>query len=94
MGVNDAMLGASLLALWGLPDSIVEAVGLHYTPSLAPNPMLNALAATHLAYALDLDAGKFSAEERSQAVDAEYLAKLGLESQLSNLRNLCQCAVA
>lgn len=94
MGVNDAMMGASLLALWGLPDSIVEAVGLHYTPSLTPNPMLNALTATHLAYALNSDGDSFSTEERTQAVDAGYLAKLGLENQLSNLRNLCQCAVA
>jgi HD-like signal output (HDOD) protein/CheY-like chemotaxis protein len=35
--LTHAGIGAYLLALWGLPDSIVDAVAFHHTPALAPS---------------------------------------------------------
>lgn len=44
--------GAYLLGLWGLPESLVEAAGLHATPALAAEPGLGLVGACHVAWAL------------------------------------------
>ncbi|MBU8932575.1 MAG: HDOD domain-containing protein [candidate division Zixibacteria bacterium] len=94
LGACDATLGAYLLSLWGLPDSILEAVALHYEPRKAPNPMINATAAVHLAYATDYDETHNIRKEEDSVADMEYLSKIGVADQLPNLRYFCTGAVA
>ena len=93
LGVDDAAIGAYLLALWGLPDSIVEAVALHYSPNVTPKPLLNSLTAVHLGYALHHDELTRIKELDQSAVDLEYLERLGILDQLQGLQNFCAGAV-
>jgi HD-like signal output (HDOD) protein len=45
-----ADVGAYLLALWGLPDEIVEAVGLHRHPETAPPALRSIVDAVHVGH--------------------------------------------
>jgi putative nucleotidyltransferase with HDIG domain len=47
--VTHAEIGAYLLGLWGLPDSIIESVAYHHSPALCPNQTFCALTALHAA---------------------------------------------
>lgn len=51
-GTSHAEIGAYLLALWGFPNSVVEAVAFHHTPSLAAHEQFSPLTAVHFANAL------------------------------------------
>ncbi|MCP4566663.1 MAG: HDOD domain-containing protein [FCB group bacterium] len=93
LGVSDAQMGAYLLSLWGLPDSILEAVALHYDPNQTPSPIINTLTTVHLAYALDYDQINNVRDDKLSAVDLEYLDQLNLKDQLEDLRNFCTAAV-
>jgi len=93
MGTNDAAIGGYLLARWGLSDSIVEAVTLHYTPSNCPNPLLNALTAVHVAFAMDLDEEKNIRDDSVSSADKEYLKKIGIAEQMPSFRGFCAGAV-
>ena len=93
MGVSDAAIGAYLLSLWGLPDSILEAVALHYMPREIPNPLLNATTAVHVAYATDLDENNNVKKDEDSAADIDYLQKIGIADQLPNFRYFCTGAV-
>jgi putative nucleotidyltransferase with HDIG domain len=70
-GVTHAELGAQLLAQWGLPDSIVEAVAYHHRPEALHHPRLDAVAAVAIACGL-VDDG----------VDADYIASLGVTDRI------------
>jgi HD-like signal output (HDOD) protein len=91
LGASDAEIGAYLLSLWGLPDSIVEAVALHYTPGETSEPMLNVLTAVHIAYALEQTMGSDANPPEYSIFDTEYLSKLGISKEIEQLRNLCAC---
>jgi HD-like signal output (HDOD) protein/ActR/RegA family two-component response regulator len=47
-----AEAGAYLLALWGLPETLVEAVAQHPTPAAVADPGLGVVGACHVAWAL------------------------------------------
>ncbi len=93
MDVDDAEIGAYLLSLWGLPDSILEAVAYHYRPSQIKQPMINTLTTIHLAYAISLDERNNIRDDKESAVDFDYVSTLGLQDNLQNLRMLCPGAV-
>ena len=93
LGVTDAQIGAYLLSLWGLPDPIIEAVALHYTPSQTPSPLMNVLTSVHLAFALNEDHEHKIRDDANSAVDMDYLQRLDLCEQLPGLRNLGLAAV-
>jgi HD-like signal output (HDOD) protein len=80
-GISHAEVGAHLLALWGLPHQLVEAVAFHHRPSAAPAPALDAVAAVHIADALvsELESG-------DGGVESSYLALLDAEDRLPEWR--------
>jgi HD-like signal output (HDOD) protein len=84
LGTSHAEVGAYLLALWGLPDSIVEAVGWHHHPSGSYNVSVSPLALVHAANVLEQEE-QTSAEYRP-ALDETYLAKAGLADELAAWR--------
>lgn len=51
-GSTHAEVGAYLLGLWGLPDSIIEAIAYHHHPELQPGDGFTPLMAVHVADAL------------------------------------------
>ncbi|HEY4056168.1 MAG TPA: HDOD domain-containing protein [Kofleriaceae bacterium] len=52
IGTTHGAIGAYLLALWGVPFTVVEAVAFHSNPSVVPNGDLELLCAVHAAEAL------------------------------------------
>lgn len=50
LGATHAALGAYLLGLWGLPQSIVDAVAAHHEPALQTKPDGGLAAAVHAAH--------------------------------------------
>lgn len=79
LGVNHAEVGACLLATWGLPVGIIEAVALHHHPTRFLSQEFCPLTAVHAANAIER-AQQSSAGELP--VDSQYLAQLGLDAQL------------
>lgn len=80
LGVSHQEIGAYVLALWGIPDPIVEAAAYHHQPLLAPVREVSVL--TFVAAANMLDHGM----PGSQSADApsevgEYLESLGMNSK-------------
>lgn len=94
MGVTDALMGAHLLGLWGLPDAMVEAVAMHYRPSQLPSPQLNALTAVHIAFATEYDEKHHIHDMKLSALDLAYLTTLGISDQVQGLQQFCAGAMA
>ena len=93
-GVTHAATGAYLLSLWGLPDSVVEAVAHHHDPGELPATTMDAVAAVHIANALanDIEAGA-SGRAPSGGLDEDFLIKLGVSAQQPGWRMLAaRCA--
>jgi putative nucleotidyltransferase with HDIG domain len=65
MEAHHAEVGAYLLGLWGFPNSIVEAVAFHHTPSHASEKGLNLAGIVHIADRLV----HLSSENRSGSID-------------------------
>jgi HD-like signal output (HDOD) protein len=88
-GAGHAEIGAYLLALWGLPDSITEAVAFHHHPRLCPADTFTPLAAVHISDALQYDG--YNADQGGRQnparMDQEYLAELHLEDKVKLWRN-------
>ncbi|HET7501467.1 MAG TPA: response regulator [Kofleriaceae bacterium] len=49
IGVTHADIGARLLAIWGLPSTIVDAVQFHHDPGSAPEPCRRLASIVHVA---------------------------------------------
>ena len=79
-GTSHAEIGAYLLWLWGLPDSLTEILALHHSPSSESDVPL-AVAAVHFANALVNGASE-------QDMDLDCLRTMGLESALPDWRRL------
>ena len=79
LGASHAEIGAYLLAIWGLPYAVVEAVAHHHRPTRVKSAGLDALSALAVAMALtggdDAD-GCARTLQPSQIVGADYLARL------------------
>jgi HD-like signal output (HDOD) protein len=75
LGVTHAEVGAYLLALWGLPLPIVEAVAFHHNPSAAIEDLFDIPSAVSLANSLVTPAD-------SPANLREHLHSLGVGGQL------------
>ena len=76
-GVTHADVGAFLLGLWGLPDSIVQSVALHHSPDRGPGSHLASLVAVADALAHEQTGHQSSAQtERSFHESPELLERL------------------
>lgn len=73
-GADHALVGGYLLALWGLPDDIVEAVAYRFTPSQCEAGGSKVLAAVHAAQVLS----RRSDLEDEPAFDMPFLDQMGL----------------
>jgi putative nucleotidyltransferase with HDIG domain len=89
-GATHAEIGAALLAIWGLPPALIEAVALHHQPSSSQANSFGALAAVHAA---DIFAQK-GAPDRSQPslpeLDSAYLQRIGLGERAESWRRCCE----
>jgi putative nucleotidyltransferase with HDIG domain len=78
LGATHADVGAYLLALWGLPDPIVEAVAWHHHPGRCGAPAGGPLTAVHAGDAIEHRLHPADSAGGAMEPDADYLARLQL----------------
>lgn len=84
LGASHAEVGAYLLGLWGLPDTIVEAVAFHHNPEICSANDFNTLAAVYVANILEHRAHAIAGTEDSEyEFDAEYMKRLNIIDKIS-----------
>lgn len=80
-GATHAGLAAYLLALWGLPAPIVEAVAFHHTPERSTHHAFGPLTAVHAANALEHEV-----DGDHSLLNEDYLAALDLSHRVNPWR--------
>lgn len=90
-GANHAELGACLLASWGLPLAIVEAVAWHHSPAQSGDDSFSAVTAVHVANALEYKKGNDIEGMSSSQIDEQYLTHLGLADRQPHWQSMCGC---
>ncbi|MBK1877830.1 HDOD domain-containing protein [Pelagicoccus mobilis] len=75
IGCNHAETGAYLLARWGMPANLTEAVALHHEPINSFGKSFSALAAVHIANAIVHQ--RQNPEHPGATANEEFLADLG-----------------
>ena len=91
-GTTHSEIGTYLLWLWGLPDSVVEAVAYHHSPGSCPARRLGPLTAVHAANALAHESAAAKAGMPISGLDMEYLNQLGLTARVPVWRALIEQA--
>jgi HD-like signal output (HDOD) protein/ActR/RegA family two-component response regulator len=88
LGSSHAEVGAYLLGLWGLPDSIIEAIALHHRPGDCLEKQFDLLCVIHAADALAYEIYPAHSAFKGAALDERYLADAGVIGRLANWRQL------
>ena len=92
-GSSHAEVGAYLMALWGLPSPVVEAIRFHHHPKASGGTKFKPLAAVHVANAVyDRETGAGPADG-DLSVDKDYLRLLGLVDRLDAWIDVCQATL-
>lgn len=88
-GVTHAEIGAHLLALWGLPHTVTEAVAGHHDGEWR-DLTFDAIAAVHVANVLveELEAESPAGPRTVSPLDLEFLQRAGLTERLPAWREL------
>ncbi len=85
-GANHAQLGAALLALWGLPPDIINAIAFHHKPQDDVEEGVSLSTIVHVAnaivYARKLDSHLLKDPDASHLLNHELLSSFGLESKI------------
>jgi len=76
LGCNHAQVAAYLFGLWGLPNTIVEAVAWHHDPAGSLTVRFSPLAAVHVASAYHDEKSTSRLRDRTP-IDAAFLAAIG-----------------
>jgi HD-like signal output (HDOD) protein len=82
LGCTHAEVGAYLLGIWGLPESIVQAVAFHHCPSMCPALNFSPLTAVHVADVLSHDTHGPGEDWATPLLDLAYLESLGLTGRI------------
>jgi len=89
-GGTHGQVGAYLLGLWGLPDSVIEAVAWHREPSKVHPTGFCPLLAVHVADECNLKLHRPVSLSEEDALDEDLLAQLGLQDRLLVWQKRCQ----
>ena len=89
-GSAHAEVGAYLMGLWGLPDTIVESIAFHHWPSGSSQEDFCLLSAVHVADALESECCCDSGKKMLAKFHTDYLAEIGMETKIANWREACQ----
>ena len=88
-GANHAEVGACLLAIWGLPSPIIEAVALHHQPSAAASKGFGPTVAVHAANVFAQKQLSAQPASGSAELDQALLQSLGLGERTELWRRHC-----
>jgi len=92
-GASHAEMGAYLLALWGLPDTVVESVFRHHAPACG-NGEVACVAAVHAANALHHELVVLTPGRAPRPASADWLAACGFEGRMTAWREACAATLA
>ncbi|MCE5335306.1 MAG: HDOD domain-containing protein [Desulfobacteraceae bacterium] len=90
LGTTHGPIGAYLLGIWGLPDSIVHAAAYHHAPSSCPTPGFSDLTLVHIADVLVSEGRALKAPVAQ--LDMLYLKECGVAEKLETWRLDCAAA--
>jgi putative nucleotidyltransferase with HDIG domain len=79
LGTTHAKVGAYLMGIWGLSESLVEAITFHHSPGTCPNSSLGTLTVVHLADSIEHCE---NGENHPKGLDLGYREKLGIVERL------------
>jgi len=85
-GTSHGAVGAYLLGLWGLPESVVEAVAFHNHPGQQREVVFGVLSLVHVASGLVNQASQV--KSLANAIDLEYLTAVDKEERLESWATL------
>lgn len=88
-GATHEAVGAYVLALWALPDAIVEAVACHHAPASSVAPGLSPVTLVHAADAIAHDLARAEEGAEGTRVDTAYLADVGVAERFAGWREAC-----
>jgi len=92
-GATHGEVGAYLLGLWGLPDTVVEAVAFHEAPLQCKSDDFGVLGIAHVASRLAMDITAADPSDTTLPVDIEYLERVGVIDRWSDWQAACEgCA--
>jgi HD-like signal output (HDOD) protein/ActR/RegA family two-component response regulator len=91
-GIGHPEVGAYLLGLWGLPQTIVEGVAYHHKPARVQQQRFGVAAAVHVAVALVHEAGAPAIPVVPEPLDVAFLESLDVLGQLPRWRELARGA--
>jgi len=89
-GANHANVGAYLLALWGLPNPIIEAVALHHHPAQCAAPEFSPVIALHTADVFAHEFSKTNTEVPPPQLDTDCLTRTGFGERIESWREICR----
>ena len=81
-GTTHATVGAYLLALWGMPAAVVQAVASHHDPASQLSPAFSAVGAVHLANMLEYNRVALRNAFQGLRLDLDYPVELGFQQYL------------
>ena len=83
-GASHAQVGAYLMSLWGLPDSVVAAIAWHHDPgSSGEGGGFNPLTAVHIAN------GLITPSDKGLPIDMNYLKQIQCDTKLNEWARIC-----
>ncbi|OGV67907.1 MAG: hypothetical protein A2283_12190 [Lentisphaerae bacterium RIFOXYA12_FULL_48_11] len=88
-GATHADVGAYLLGLWGLPDSIVEAILYHHRPGECLAGRFGPLTSIHAAHLMEKELSQADGRGLPVEIDAEYFNRIGVEERIAAWKELC-----
>jgi putative nucleotidyltransferase with HDIG domain len=80
LGTTHAQVGAYLMGIWGLSESLVEAIAFHHCPGKCSNDSFGTLSVVHLANSAQHSE---QGEKGMKRLDIGYLKKLGIADRLN-----------
>ena len=83
-GTTHAEVGAHLLALWGLPNPIVEAVAFHHRPADSFAGEFSPLTAVHVANVTEEVNHLGDTISESLQLDIDYIRAIGMEDRIDS----------
>ena len=85
-----AEVGAYLIGLWGLPDTVIEALAYHHYPDKIQVDGLSPFISVYLANLFDHQLSAKKAQSKSIEIDKEFVKNNGFDNKIDLWRNLCE----
>ena len=91
LGTSHAEIGAYMLSLWGLPNSVIQAVAYHHSPSRHGSTKFDVVAAVHIANGLYYLAGTDSEMcKQENYLDMEYIQQIQATQMMDGWHSLAK----